>query len=604
MKKLVLLIILCFPFLSNACNLGFTPATQYYYIQQSNYGLDEDVKPSEDIEIDLNYMFDILMSDGDINETELEALLKYYEEELSSDTLLLETFFYQLYELPVVKKAADSLFPLIDFSQFDFNSKVITAEFSSKNVPSMRYDTDGKVWELSENTTYLPPDETGNKYTYENTGDNTNAGVNPITNVVYYKYQGYNPFFALDSLYNKALLSDGIERGMARFLFYRFQGKGGGIVNLDNMLVAVDTYTSLIFSFGVPTEFESILGQDSPTKWEPVEVAASAPNGQKYNFYEYDPAGYVDSDGKFVMYDWYTENLSQANASNPTKFYPRFTGVSPYLINFDVKKPTFSILSNQGTVSGEYYTELQGFAFDNPPGEVTSYDIYRIDDSSIERKLIKTISKTDTSFKDKTALILTKNPQYSIEAKDKDGKIIGSPSDLKEGSRSLTSREVLLAAIETIRHALIDNGAHGYITGSLTVNSENNGSFVYNKSGLFSATYTYAMSNYKPFFIDLTTTQNISYQSKNILPSIVTSTNLTGSVKVMLNNSDYGNVIFDNIKITNNDKNNPQWESGTLNFDSINYSANGDNAVPFGFYMSKDAYVTAILNGSDEYQQK
>ncbi len=610
LKHLFLGFTTIFLLITGACNLGFTQYDTYYYIQQSQDTETEDTAPSEDIDLQLNYMFDILQPMGAINEIELEALLLYYQDELLADENLLNTFYYQIYELPVVKSAADSSFEVVDFLDFNFNEALIEATFSSKNVPSMKYSF-GELWSLSDDTTYLPPLNNGEKtYTYEYAGENTKAGVNAITNVTYIKYEGFNPFFAIDSKYNQAMLADESERGMERFLFYRFKGKGGGIVDLDNMLVAVDTYTSLIFGFAVPTEFISLLGQDNPTKWEPVESAASAPDGQKYKFYEYDPAGYVDATGTFVMYDWYINNLSQANAANKEKFYPQFTGVSPYLVNFDVKKPTFAIRNNLGDNSNGYFTELSDFTFDQPPGVVETYDIYRIDDSSTARRLIATINAGDTDaiFKDENALILTKYPQYSIEAKDKNGNIIGSPSDLQEGKRDLTNREITLSIIESLRYALIDQGAHGSITGSKIVTSENGGTFTYKKSGLFTGTYTYTLIDFKPHLFTLKTAENaaISYQAKNVLTSIQTSTPFTGTINI---SGDYsGTIVFNNIEISNNDKESPAWTAGsldlTVNGRKIQYQESGENTVPFGFYMTKDTFVQSLLDENGQYIQQ
>lgn len=216
---------------------------------------------------------------------------------------------------------------LVGFETADFNNKHISAKFNEKNVPEMWY-VDGDVkWTPSTDTTYLG-DTTEDKYVYS--GDNTAAGDNNISSVQYHMYDGKNPFYTADGSYNTATFG-GEETRLERFMFYRFTGDTAG-PSLDNMLVAVDTYTRLIFGFGKPTAFVTILGNDNPTRWEAVEVATTAPDGTQYKFYEYDPAGYVDKDGKFVMYDWYKKNLEEANKNNTGKFDPQFTGTSPYLI--------------------------------------------------------------------------------------------------------------------------------------------------------------------------------------------------------------------------------------------------------------------------------
>ncbi len=594
-------------FLIFSCNLGFIPDS-YYYIQQSKPNETDETKPTDDISLTFPIMFDILEPFGKINQAELENYLLDNEELINSNPDLQELFFEQLKNIPVVQRELDASFPLVNFLTFDFKDKIIRSEFSSKNVPSIWYENpveDADKWQVSDDTKYVSPLEgEQNTIIYESTGPNTNAGENPITSVEYFKYEGKNPFFSIDSAYNTNTFTETEdateEEGMKRFIFYRFKGKGGGIVSLDNMLVAVDTYTSLIFSFAVPTEFETLLGQDNPIKWEAVETAATAPDGQNYKFYEYDPAGYVDEQGNFVMADWYTTNLSEANASNKTKFYPQFTGISPYLINLQIKRPTFKVTSNLSDSEG-YYTKIHGFDFVDPPKDVASYDIYRIDDSSTNRILIEEDVLPSFSFNDYNALLLTGSAKYIVEAKDMDGKLVGSSSNIVEGTRELTNKEMLLRVIESIRYALVDESAYGS-SSTVTITSENGGTFEYSKSGFYTVTYTYDIHDFSPYGISLTTTSPISYVSKNIFASIKTSTPFTGTVSFGSNS-----LIFNNIIISNNDTENPDWQSGTLDFNingNIYSYSSSDEEIPFGFYMSKEKFVLEIIGDKIGYTQE
>lgn len=184
--------------------------------------------------------------------------------------------------------------PNENFASAGMSSWAFRGIFAENNTPTFWYDKSGANWEISDTT----------KDEYKESGaPNSEGGGYTIWSMVYYKYDGNNPFFGLNSSYNTGEHGEGIER----FIFYRFTGYGGlsdgfGGANLDNMLVAVDTYTKLVFCFGVPTKFDSILGNENPTEWGSLDSR----NGGMYKFYEYDPAGIVHEDGTIELYDWYT----------------------------------------------------------------------------------------------------------------------------------------------------------------------------------------------------------------------------------------------------------------------------------------------------------
>ena len=201
-------------------------------------------------------------------------------------------------------------FPTAQFDDWKFKSN-----FSSSNVPEMEYA--GTVtWD-------------GEQYK----GEDAHAGGNKINSMVYYRYRGKNPFGLYKNekypVYNTEGKSTGKKEAlMTRFVFYRFTGKGGGVADLDNYIVAVDTYAKLVFAFAKPVDFATLVGQKVPTKWAPidkVEDGLTNTDGRQYRFYEYDPAGYVTQDGNFHMTDIYKNNLAAG------KYIPAFTGKSPYV---------------------------------------------------------------------------------------------------------------------------------------------------------------------------------------------------------------------------------------------------------------------------------
>lgn len=180
------------------------------------------------------------------------------------------------------------------FSAADFNSFEIRATFSGNNTPT--YSFARGSWNASNPS----------KNEFSKGGPNSSGGGHSITYMHYYLYKGKNPVFTPSSSYNTGAHGERVKR----FYFYRFTGKGGGIQALDNMLVAVDTYTKLVFSFSLPISFASVLGQQVPTGWGAVDTRVQ--NG-KYKFYEYDPVGIVKNDGSVELYQWYKDAMGRSD---------------------------------------------------------------------------------------------------------------------------------------------------------------------------------------------------------------------------------------------------------------------------------------------------
>lgn len=191
----------------------------------------------------------------------------------------------------------------VGFEASEFDTIQITGWFSDQNVPTYTM-TKGTVW--------TPGDTAKHEYIHANAPNTEGQGWS-ITNVSYYRYKGINPNYDAVGNYNTALqaTTDGNPK-LSRFYFYRFTGKGGGVQALDNYLIAVDTYSKLVFAFSEPVEFSSM---GAPTKWDPTDNEAFY--GQMYQFYMYDPVGYVlkHDDGTYEinLYKWFQDSLASGN---------------------------------------------------------------------------------------------------------------------------------------------------------------------------------------------------------------------------------------------------------------------------------------------------
>ena len=276
-----------------------SPLINSYYVQQQNRVANKPPNPPSDLDDDTSPMpplpdgklnaFWVILRDGVIAEpNDDNAAHTQFEGKLRSG-----------YSFPTSK-----------FDDWKFKAK-----FDAQNVPEMEYA--GTVtWG-------------GEQYK----GDNSTAGSHGLTDMVYYRYRGKNPFSLYKNekypVYNEEGKPTGKKEAlMTRFVFYRFTGKGGGTALLDNYIVAVDMYSKLVFAFAKPVKFATLVGQDVPSEWasiDKVEDGLKNTDGRQYRFYEYDPAGYVTADGNFHMTETYKNNLAAG------KYIPAFTGKSPYV---------------------------------------------------------------------------------------------------------------------------------------------------------------------------------------------------------------------------------------------------------------------------------
>ena len=196
----------------------------------------------------------------------------------------------------------------------NFDNMQIRASFDGNNRPS--YQLVSGNWNLGNSSE--------NSYYYD--GPNTTAGGQSLSSVQYWLYKSKNPLFAADSRYNKS------DR-MKRFYFYRFNGKALGLVYTDNYLVAIDTYSKLVFGYAVPVEWKQYVAgtPKAPVKWGSVDAGWETDynSGSKVNFkvsgatyfYEYDPIGIVKPNGEIEIYKWCSDSIG-----NNKRYGPRIDG--------------------------------------------------------------------------------------------------------------------------------------------------------------------------------------------------------------------------------------------------------------------------------------
>ena len=189
------------------------------------------------------------------------------------------------------------------FLHTDFETlSLVGTWFNDDNVPEYAMQKED-VW-VSKDTSKF-------EFIHAKAPDTTGQGYG-ISNVHWYSYRGRNPLYAADGAYNTTLqLTSNQNPKLSRFYFYRFTGDTLS-PSLDNFLFAVDTYSKLMFAFAYPTKTENVFGNNVPKAWGPTDGSAFL--GTNYQFYMYDPVGYVEKvDGQYnvVMYDWFKKNLAK-----------------------------------------------------------------------------------------------------------------------------------------------------------------------------------------------------------------------------------------------------------------------------------------------------
>ena len=304
--------------------------------------------------------------------------------------------------------------------EINLDDMVIIASFDGQNRPSYRLEKRPSAWQLK--------DPSRKEYTYA--GDPTSAGGTGISSVTYYMYKNFNPNYSSDSKYNQS------ER-LNRFYFYRFTGKGGGVADLNNYLIAIDRYTKLVFAFAVPIEWKTIMPgfPKAPKEWGPVESGYEidvdsgtksffSKDGITY-FYEYDPVGIVKSDGNILVYEWCLNSIG-----NRSKYGPQFDGT--------VGDTSRKVADYNGPGRSPYM-----------PLKVSDSEASEDDAKKFEDD-IKTLSDTEYKYRDYSGYIATKPG-------DK-----GQISDLTQWAADYSGKSLVLYT-----YSLTDNGK------TITITDEN-----------------------------------------------------------------------------------------------------------------------------------
>lgn len=186
-----------------------------------------------------------------------------------------------------------------------------------KDGDELKWGREGKTYKYTENMVQ------GSHVAFGN--------YNHIYDVTYYKCVKAHP--CAIPIYNDEVEAKKIER----FVFFRFTAtaaKGSRFFQkaLDNFMVALDLETNLLFTYGAPSDYESIIGGNFiPLKWLPYETHPNTASSQ-LKFYQYDPIGYVKEEWdveeggvktNVVLYEWWNASV-RAGSSYKTVKEKRF----------------------------------------------------------------------------------------------------------------------------------------------------------------------------------------------------------------------------------------------------------------------------------------
>ena len=213
--------------------------------------------------------------------------------------------------------------PDYKFDGTKFETWLLKVEFDGSNIPEYGFFEDETQWTESQvKVGYPEVSFNADKRGWKAQG----YGMNPLS---IYRYDHKNPLIAADGTYNN---SDRLQR----FLFYRIIGEAV-VVDLDQYLIAVDTYSKFVFAYAKVTSTTTVVGNKVPNGFGPVESY-----GEKRFFYEYDPIGYVKESGELVLYQEYRDAML---ATKSIGFFPA------------IKDPSRPMASEEGPGTSPYYVD-------------------------------------------------------------------------------------------------------------------------------------------------------------------------------------------------------------------------------------------------------
>ncbi|WP_295157171.1 hypothetical protein [uncultured Brachyspira sp.] len=243
--------------------------------------------------------------------------------------------------------------------------------FDNNNVPIYSFKKENRAW--------IVGDPIKSEHYFDASSDGNKAQGVSITPMKIYKYEYKNPLIDPNGNYNNS------DR-MKRFLFYRIVGeaKVAGIgANLDQYLIAVDTYSKLVFAYAKIVSTTTVASSAVPNGFEAAEY-----HGEKRMFYEYDPIGIVHEDGRLTLYEEY-QNEMRISA---VKFFPQIhdptramasydgPGVSPYYIagteEFEPEDFINSVKGKSYGIRVEYKLYTYKFSEDGSNVTIKTEDYY------------------------------------------------------------------------------------------------------------------------------------------------------------------------------------------------------------------------------------
>lgn len=257
--------------------------------------------------------------------SELENLQNDEDTNISTDEDAVQKLFDE------AEKNKDSLFGANMFENWIF----YMTSLSGDNVGDYAFSSG--TWQKDKN---------GHTEFHTEKGTTVGRGLKTLSNIKYYRYKSRSDRWkdAPYTQYEPSFSEERMKKREERFLFFRFTASSKG-PQLDNSMLCVDTYTKFCWYYSEPGWLHSILGNKVPKDWVDFESPVISTQGecehtkQYTRFYYYDPVGYVEENGRVVIYEWAKENLRR-NYFNPRQNYaqnaernPKKPGKSPYYIS-------------------------------------------------------------------------------------------------------------------------------------------------------------------------------------------------------------------------------------------------------------------------------